>query len=82
MEDLRQTVRQSLEPVLDLLTDRVMTIVNAMQNNVPKDLSDKARSDLINGIIKQNADSLKVSIEQAVPKDFEAKLKEAVNGGK
>lgn len=80
--DLKQMVRSIMEPVLDCIVDNVMILTEAMSKNMPASVPQAERTKMLEGIIKGHADSLKASIESSVPKDFDAKLKEAVDGGK
>lgn len=79
---LKQMVRKSLEPLLDGLADLCIRIYSPMVKSFPDDMPLEAQQEIIEQLFNAQNASLLANLKSAVPEDLEAKLKEAINGGK
>ena len=80
--ELKSAIRKTLEPVFESLVDLTFNTFKSVEDNLPADMPHDAKKKIIEDVIKAHGEQLKAAVEQAMPKDFDAKLKEAVNGGK
>lgn len=81
-DKIKQFCRELLQPVFDQLVDMQYTIISAMNNSLPKDLPDDQKEKLLKTMFKQHQDIMLNSFKAAMPKDLEAKVKEAYDGRK
>lgn len=79
---LKQMVRESLEPLLDGLADLCIRIYGPMVKSFPDDMSLEAQQEIIKQLFSAQNASILTNLKNVVPEDLEAKLKEAINGGK
>lgn len=80
--DLKQMVRELLEPLFDGLVDLCMRVYGPMVKSFPDDMPSEVQQEIIEQIISEQNASILANLKNAVPEDLEAKLKEAMNGGK
>ena len=79
---LKQMVRELLEPLFDGLIDLCMRVYGPMVKSFPDDMPSEVQQEIIEQIISEQNASILANLKNAVPEDLEAKLKEAMNGGK
>lgn len=79
-DNIKQLIRKTLEPVLDELVELDFKIFSNVTNNLPADMSEEQKLDLVKGVLKSHGDALVTGIKTSIPKDFDTKLKEAYNG--
>ena len=79
---LKQMVRESLEPLLDGLADLCIRIYGPMVKSFPDDMPLEAQQEIIKQLFSAQNASILANLKNIVPEDLEAKLKEAINGGK
>lgn len=79
-DTIKQLIRETLEPVLDELVELDFKIFSNVTNNLPADMSEEQKLDLVKGVLKSHGDALVTGIKTSIPKDFDTKLKEAYNG--
>ena len=79
---LKRMVRESLEPLLDGLTDLCIRIYGPMVKSFSDDMPLETQQEIIKQVLSAQNASLLANLKSAVPEDLEAKLKEAINGRK
>ena len=79
---LKQMVRESLEPLLDGLADLCIRIYGPMVKSFPDDMPLEVQQEIIKQLFSAQNASILTNLKNVVPEDLEAKLKEAINGGK
>lgn len=79
---LKQMVRELLEPLLDGLVDVCMRVYGPMVKSFPDDMPLETQQEIIKQVLSAQNASVLANLKDAVPEDLEAKLKEAMNGGK
>ena len=81
-DKIKQMIRETLEPMFDELVELNFKIISGITKNLPADMPEDQKLDLVKGVLKSNGDSLAASVKASVPPDFDTKLKEAYNGGR
>lgn len=79
-DKIRQMIREILEPMFDELVELNFKIFYNLNRNLPADMTDKEKEELINGVLKAHGDMLVNAIKTSVPEDLDAKVKEAYDG--
>lgn len=79
-DKIKQMIREILEPMFDELVELNFKIFYNLNRNLPADMTDKEKEELINGVLKAHGDMLVNAIKTSVPDDLDAKVKEAYNG--
>lgn len=79
---LTNLTKELLQPFFDQLVDTTVSCYLTLVNNLPEDMPDDAKLDIVKGVIENQSKVMINGIKQAVPEDFEQKIKEAYNGGK
>lgn len=79
-DKIKQMIRETLEPMFDELVELNFKIFYNLNRNLPADMTDKEKEELINGVLKAHGDMLVNAIKTSVPDDLDAKVKEAYNG--
>lgn len=79
---LTNLAKELLQPFFDQLVDTTVSCYLTLVNNLPKDMPDDAKLDIVKGVIENQSKVMINGIKQAVPEDFEQQIKEAYNGGK
>lgn len=79
---VKQMAREILQPFFNELVEASCRIFSAVYNNLPDSMPIEEKDTIVQGILKQQCDTLVSSVKTGVPTDFENKLKEAINGGK
>lgn len=77
---IKQMIRDNLEPMFDELVELNFNIISSITKNLPADMPEDKKLDLINSILKSHSDMLVASVKSSIPADFDTKLKEAYNG--
>ena len=77
---IKQMIRDNLEPMFDELVELNFNIISSITKNLPADMPEDKKLDLINSILKSHGDMLVASVKSSIPADFDTKLKEAYNG--
>lgn len=77
---IKQMIRDNLEPMFDELVELNFNIISSITKNLPADMPEDQKLDLINSILKSHGDMLVASVKSSIPADFDTKLKEAYNG--
>ena len=79
-DKIKQMIRETLEPMFDELVELNFKIFYNLNRNLPADMTDKEKEELINGVLKAHGDMLVNAIKTSVPDDLDAKVKEAYDG--
>ena len=79
-DKIKQMIRETLEPMFDELVELNFKIFYNLTKNLPADMTDKEKEELINGVLKAHGDMLVNAIKTSVPDDLDAKVKEAYDG--
>ena len=79
-DKIKQMIKETLEPMFDELVELNFKIISGITNNLPADMSEDQKLDLVKSVLKSHGDILVSSIKSSVPADFDTKLKEAYNG--
>lgn len=79
-DKIKQMIREILEPMFDELVELNFKIFYNLNRNLPADMTDKEKEELINDVLKAHGDMLVNAIKTSVPDDLDAKVKEAYNG--
>lgn len=79
-DKIKQMIRETLEPMFDELVELNFKIFYNLNRNLPADMTDKEKEELINDVLKAHGDMLVNAIKTSVPDDLDAKVKEAYNG--
>lgn len=79
---LTNLAKELLQPFFDQLVDTTVSCYLTLVNNLPADMPDDAKLDIVKGVIENQSKVMINGIKQAVPEDFEQQIKEAYNGGK
>lgn len=79
-DKIKQMIKETLEPMFDELVELNFKIISGITNNLPADMSEDQKLDLVKGVLKSHGDILVSSIKSSIPADFDTKLKEAYNG--
>lgn len=83
MDDkIKQLVRELMQPVFDQLVDTCCSMFKNIVDNLPADMPESEKEQIIKQILDAQAQSMTASMKGIVPEDFANKLKEAVNGRK
>lgn len=77
---IKQMIRDNLEPMFDELVELNFNIISSITKNLPADMPEDQKLDLIKNILKSHGDMLVASVKSSIPADFDTKLKEAYNG--
>lgn len=78
-EELKAKIRVLLEPAFDTLVESAFTMAQAVVKTLPENMPAELRAKILDDTIKSNGEQLKAAFKQAVPSDFEQKLKEEMN---
>lgn len=78
-DELKASVKEALKPVYELLVSNTLILVRSIEKALPSDVPVNAREKIIDTIVKSNGAQLEASFKQAVPADFEQKLKEELD---
>ena len=81
-DKVKQMAREILQPFFDELIETSCRIFSSVYDNLPAEMPVEEKDAIVQGIIKQQRETLISSVKAGVPTDFENKLKEAFNGGK
>ena len=76
-DKIKQMIRETLEPMFDELVELNFKIISGITKNLPADMPEEQKLDLIKGVLKSHGDALVASIKSSIPADFDTKLKEA-----
>lgn len=79
-DKIKQMIRETLEPMFDELVELNFKIISGITKNLPADMPEDQKLDLIKSVLKSHGDMLVASIKSSIPADFDTKLKEAYNG--
>ena len=79
-DKIKQMIRETLEPMFDELVELNFKIFHNLTENLPADMSDKEKEELINAVLKSHGDMLVNAIKTSLPDDFDGKVKEAYDG--
>ena len=83
MDDkIKQLVCELMKPVFDQLVDTCCGMFKSITDNLPADMPESEKEQIIKQILDAQAQSMVASMKGTVPEDFANKLKEAVNGRK
>ena len=77
---IKQMIRDNLEPMFDELVELNFNIISSITKNLPADMPEDQKLDLIKSILKSHGDMLVASVKSSIPADFDTKLKEAYDG--
>lgn len=80
-EKLYLIARDYLEPLMDQLADMLVVTFAATLENMSKAGDTELVDQLVDQLLKNQADALLNGIKSVMPEDFESKLKEVMNGG-
>ena len=79
-DKIKQMIKETLEPMFDELVELNFKIISGVTKNLPADMPEDQKLDLVKGILKSHSDMLVASVKSSIPADFDTKLKEAYNG--
>lgn len=79
-DKIKQMIRETLEPMFDELVELNFKVFSSITKNLPADMPEDQKLDLVKSILKSHGDALVNDIKSSVPADFDTKLKEAYNG--
>ena len=80
--DLKQMVRELLEPLFDGLVDLCMRVYGPMVKSFPDDMPLEVQQEIIKQVLSEQNSSILANLKNAIPEDLEAKLKEVMNDRK
>lgn len=79
-DKLKQMIKETLEPMFDELVELNFKVFYNLTKNLPADMPEDQKLDLIKGVLKSHGDALAANIKASVPTDFDTKVKEAYDG--
>lgn len=79
-DKIKQLIRETLEPMFDELVELNFKVFSNLTKNLPADMPEEQKLDLIKGVLKSHGDILAKSVKTSVPADFDTKVKEAYDG--
>lgn len=79
-DTIKRLIRETLEPMFDELVELNFKVFFNLTNNLPADMPEEQKLDLIKGVLKSHGDALAANIKAGVPTDFDTKVKEAYDG--
>ena len=79
-DKIKQMIKETLEPMFDELVELNFKIISGITKNLPADMPEEQKLDLIKSVLKSHGDMLVNAIKTSVPDDLDAKVKEAYNG--
>lgn len=79
-DKIKQMIKETLEPMFDELVELNFKVFSSITRNLPADMPEDQKLDLIKGVLKSHGDRLAESIKFSMPADFDTKVKEAYNG--
>jgi len=79
---LKPVVQEILKPVYDELVSVTLRITSSLLNNLPNNMSDSDKEEIVKGIVSKQGEAIIKAIKTSIPDDFEKQMKEAFNGGK
>lgn len=77
---IKQFIRETLEPMFDELVELNFKFFSTLTKNLPADMAEEQKLDLVKGVLKSHGDALVASIKSSVPVDLDTKVKEAYDG--
>lgn len=77
---IKRLIRETLEPMFDELVELNFKVFSSLTKNLPADMSDEQKLDIVKGVLKSHGDTLAASVKASMPADFDTKVKEAYNG--
>lgn len=79
-DKIKLLIRETLEPMFNELVELNFKVFSNLTKNLPADMPEDKKLELINGILKSHGEALAASVKNSVPADFDIKIKEAYNG--
>lgn len=79
-DKIKQMIKETLEPLFDELVELNFKVFSNLTKNLPADMPEEQKVDLIKGVLKSHGDTLAASVKTGVPVDFDTKVKEAYDG--
>lgn len=79
-DKIKQMIKETLEPMFDELVELNFKVFSSITRNLPADMPEDQKLELVKGVLKSHGDQLATSIKSSMPADFDTKLKEAYNG--
>lgn len=79
-DKIKQMIKETLEPMFDELVELNFKVISGITKNLPADMPEDQKLDLVKGILKSHGDMLVTSVKSSIPADFDTKLKEAYDG--
>ena len=76
-DKLKQLIRETLEPMFDELVELNFKVFCNLTNNLPAEMPEEQKLDLIKGVLKSHGEALAANIKASVPTDFDTMVKEA-----
>lgn len=79
-DKIKQLIRETLEPLFDELVELNFKVFSNLTKNLPADMPEEQKVDLVKSVLKSHGDTLAASVKAGVPTDFDTKVKEAYDG--
>lgn len=79
-DKFKQFIRETLEPMFDELVELNFKVFSNLTKNLPADMPEEQKFNLIEGVLKTHGEALAASVKASVPEDLDTKVKEAYDG--
>lgn len=79
-DKIKQMIKETLEPLFDELVELNFKVFSNLTKNLPADMPEEQKVDLVKNVLKSHGDTLAASVKASVPTDFDTKVKEAYDG--